>query len=68
MPDWRKAYWQGFNFVGKIVGVLFILFGTIFVICGATSGGAIFLIPGLVVAVLGILLIFARPYRPDQRK
>jgi sugar phosphate permease len=68
MSDWRKTYWQGFNIAGKIVGVLFALFGIIFIVYGATSGGATFVIPGLIVAVLGILLVCARPYRPDERK
>jgi membrane-bound ClpP family serine protease len=68
MSDWRKIYWQGFNFVGKIVGVLFILFGTIFIVYGATSNGAAFVITGLIVAVLGILLVCARPSRSDRRE
>jgi hypothetical protein len=68
MPDWRNTYWQGFNFVGKIVGELFILFGTVFIIYGVTSNGAAFVITGLIVAVLGILLVCARPSRPDRRE
>jgi membrane-bound ClpP family serine protease len=67
MSDWRRTYWQSFNIVGRIVGVLFALVGAIFIIYGLSGGGAVFAIPGLVVAVLGVLLFFAKPYRPDLR-
>jgi hypothetical protein len=65
MSDWRKIYWQSFNVAGRLVGACFVLVGAIFVIYGMTSGGAMFAVPGLVVAVLGVLLVCARPYRPD---
>jgi hypothetical protein len=67
MIDGRKTYWRLFNIAGRIVGVWFVLGGTIFIIYGAKSGGALFVIPGLLVVVFGILLICARSYRPDLR-
>jgi hypothetical protein len=67
MADWRKTYWQIFNFAGRAVGALFTLVGVVFVIYGVTAGGALYVVTGLVVAVLGILLICARPYRPEPR-
>jgi hypothetical protein len=65
MSGWRKGYWTVFNSLGRVVGALFILAGVIFVIYGASDGGSLFVVPGLVVSVLGVLLIFAKPYRPS---
>ena len=67
MSNWRKTYWQLFNILGRIVGVLFVLVGGISFIHGLTSAGALIAVVGLVVAVLGILLVFAKPFRPDLR-
>lgn len=65
MSEWRRTYWQSFNVAGRIVGVLFAFVGAIFIIYGLNGGGALFVVPGVVVAVLGVRLFFAKPYRPD---
>jgi hypothetical protein len=65
MSDRRTTHWQFFNFAGRLVGAWFVFGGVIFIIYGFASGGAEFVIPGLVVGVLGVLLILAKPYRPD---
>jgi hypothetical protein len=67
MSHWQKCHSQLFNIAGRFVGAWFVLGGVIFIIYGVTNGGALYVVPGLVVAVLGILLICARPYRPDLR-
>jgi hypothetical protein len=36
MSDWRKTYWQLFNFGGRVVGVGFILVGGIFALWGTS--------------------------------
>ena len=36
MSDWRKTYWQLFNFGGRVVGVGFILVGGIFTLWGVS--------------------------------
>jgi hypothetical protein len=66
MSDWQKTYWKLFNLAGKFVGVWFLLGGVVFIIYGVAAGGALFVIPGLVVAVLGVLLFIAKPYRQDS--
>jgi hypothetical protein len=66
MSDWKKGHLQVFNFLGRIVGAIFTLGGGVFIIYGVAGGGALFVISGLVVAVLGVVLICARPYSPDS--
>ncbi len=65
MSHRQKCHSQLFNIAGRFVGACFVLGGVIFIIYGVTKGGALYVVPGLVVTVLGILLICARPYRPD---
>jgi hypothetical protein len=65
MSSPQKGHWVLFNFLGRFVGAWFVFGGVVFVIYGFASGGAEFVIPGLVVGVLGVLLILAKPYRPD---
>ncbi len=65
MSDSRKGRLVLFNFLGRFVGGWFVFGGVVFVIYGFASGGAEFVVPGLVVGVLGVLLILAKPYRPD---
>ena len=67
MSDWQKTYWKLFNFAGKFVGVCFFLWGVFFIFYGVAAGGALYVIPGLIGAVLGVLLFIARPYRPKSR-
>jgi hypothetical protein len=68
MSDLRKTYWQAFNAAGRVVGGLFVLVGTIFLLCGLSGGGFLFAVPGLVVGALGTLMICAKPSRPDITK
>jgi hypothetical protein len=65
MSDRRTTHWRFFNFAGRLVGAWFVFGGVIFIIYGFASGGVEFVITGLVVGVLGVLLILAKPYRPN---
>jgi hypothetical protein len=67
MSDWRSYYWRGFNVAGRFVGAGFVIVGGI-VFCYAVSQGDVLeMVVTGVVPVLGVLLICAKPYRPDIR-
>jgi hypothetical protein len=68
MSDWRKTYWQGFNIAGRLVGTGFVIVGGICFLYAISQGDVLAMVMTAVVAVLGILLIFAKPYRPDLSK
>ncbi len=63
MSNSRKTYWQFFNIAGRIVGVVFTFGGTIIVIFSLRGGDAIGAVLGLIVAMLGVLLLFAKSYK-----
>ena len=65
MADTRTGYWKVFNTLGKVVGVGFILVGVVVLISGAVQRDWLIGVAGFVVALLGVLLMLARPYRPD---
>jgi hypothetical protein len=62
----RKIYFRLINIAGRLVGGWFVFGGVIFIIYGIASGGALFVVPGLIIAVVGILLICAKPYYPKD--
>ena len=66
MSDIQNTYWSVFNLLGKVVGLCFALVGIISIIYGIASGGALYVVPGLVVGALGVLLFLAKPYRPSS--
>jgi hypothetical protein len=66
MADTQTGYWKFFNALGKLVGVCFILGGIVILVFGATQRDWLIGVPGLIVAALGVLLLLARPYRPDS--
>ena len=68
MSDWKKCHLQFINFLGRFVGTIFTLGSCVFILYGIAGGGggALFAISDLVVAVLGVLLICARPYSPNS--
>jgi 1,4-dihydroxy-2-naphthoate octaprenyltransferase len=68
MADTRTGHWKIFNALGKFIGVCFIFGGVVVLIFGAAQRDWLIGVPGLVVAVLGILLTLARPYRPDLKE
>lgn len=57
----RKIYRQFLNVAICFVGVCFAVVGVMFIIF-FTSGSALFAVPGLVVAALGVLLACKRPW------
>lgn len=77
MHNWRSIYWKLFNVLGRIVGVLFFAVGLTIGIYGFVSLRSsqiqpfeawLMIVLSLIVAVLGFLLIIARPYRPENSK
>jgi uncharacterized membrane protein HdeD (DUF308 family) len=67
MADTQKSYWKLFNVLGRFVGVCFALAGVIFVILGAAQQDSLIAAVGLVVAVLGVLMVCAKPSRPHGK-
>jgi hypothetical protein len=57
-------YWKTFNAVGRVVGVGFILVGAIVLISNATD--VIAVVAALITITFGVLLLFAKPYRPNS--
>ena len=76
MSKLLATYWKTFNVLGRIIGVGFIFNGSVISIWGfslivgndkhyeATDKWLMACVP-LLVVLLGILLLRARPYRPD---
>jgi hypothetical protein len=68
-----EQYWARFNRMGKIVGVLFSMWGAVFAIWGVyrifnsaghdTTETIIIEAGGLVVTILGVLLLAAKPFQ-----
>jgi hypothetical protein len=65
MANLKTSYWKFFNAAARVVGAGFCLVGAIVGISGAASRDPLAGVMGLVVVVLGLLLLSARPYRPD---
>ena len=68
MADTKTTYWKYFNALGRVVGVGFVLVGAVILIYGAVQRDWLIAVPGFVIAVLGILLMLARPYRSDTKE
>ena len=68
MAGTKTIYWKFFNAAGRIVAVGFVLGGAVILIYGAVQRDWLIAVPGFVVAVLGMLLMLARPYRPDTKE
>ena len=58
---------QRLNALGQIVGVLFIVVGGILFLYVLSQGDLLAICFTALVPVLGILLLFAKPYRPNIR-
>jgi len=68
MADTKTTYWKFFNAAGRAVGVGFVLVGAGILIYGVVQRDWLFAVPGFVIAVLGMLLMLARPYRPATKE
>jgi hypothetical protein len=53
--------YKTFNILGRIIGVLFAVFGMIGAIYGAGQRDGLIVVVCLVVAVLGVLMVIAKP-------
>jgi hypothetical protein len=67
MSDWQKTYWQVFNIAARFVGAGFVIVGGICFYYALSQGDVLAIVMIAVVAVLGFLMICAKPYRPDLR-
>jgi hypothetical protein len=67
MSDFRTNRSKIFNTLGRLVGVGFVLVGAIIFIFGLVRGDGLIAVPALVVAVLGGLLLCARPSSLDSK-
>jgi len=67
MMDTKTGYWRMFNALGKFIGVCFVLGGGVVMLFGASQRDWLIGVSGFIVAVLGVLLTLARPYRPDTK-
>jgi hypothetical protein len=60
-------FWKIFNALGRFVGLGFLVVGSILALWGLEQREWLIAVPGIVVAILGCLLLVARPYRPDRK-
>jgi uncharacterized membrane protein HdeD (DUF308 family) len=67
MSDWQDHYWSFFNFAGRFVGVCFIIGGGVCFYYALKQGDVLAIVMTAIVAVLGILLICSKSYRPASR-
>ena len=67
MSDWQPTRLRFFNFAGRFVGVGFIIVGGICFLYALSQGDVLAIVMIAIVPVLGILLLCAKPYRPDVR-
>ncbi len=64
----QQRYWQTFNIAGRFIGGCFFVAGFIVFASLLTHGEILGAVMGAVVAVLGILMMCAKPSRPDITK
>src|SRR5579859_100489 len=62
MSNTNSPYWKAFNVLARIVGVGFTLAGTIVLISGVVERDVLIAVAGFVVALLGVLVVAARPF------
>jgi hypothetical protein len=67
MSDFKTTRWTIFNTLGRLVGAGFVLVGVIIFIFGLVRSDGLIAVPALVVAVLGVLLLCARPSSLDSK-
>jgi hypothetical protein len=66
----NSGYWKFFNALGRVVGFLFFIVGLIMGIYGLNllknqqADAWLIIVVSSVTAVLGILLLMAKPYQP----
>jgi hypothetical protein len=68
MSDQQDKYWASFNIAGRVVGGCFFVAGFIIFASFLTQGEFLGAAAGVVVAVLGILMMCAKPSRPAITK
>jgi peptidoglycan biosynthesis protein MviN/MurJ (putative lipid II flippase) len=61
----QSLHWKIFNVLGRIVGVGFVIGGLILAIYGLVSHDWLGVLMPSIMAILGILLIKAKPYKPN---
>ena len=67
MTNWRTTYWNVFNAAGRLVGASFTVVGLIIGGYGVSQSDWLIAASGSIVAVLGVVLLVGKPYRPPGR-
>jgi hypothetical protein len=65
MSDWRTYYWRSFNVLGRFVGIWFIVLGGILFFYALSQGDWLAICFTALGPIFGVLLLCAKPYRPD---
>ena len=68
MADWRTYYWRFFNIAGRFVGTWFVVVGGILLYYAISHRDVLAIVLVSVCVVLGVLMLIAKPYRPDLRE
>ena len=66
-PKAKTTYGKRFNALGRFVGLLFLVVGVICFFSAMAQDDAVGTVFAAIVAALGVLLLYAKPYRPDLR-
>ena len=66
MADWQDSYWTFFNAAGRFVGGCLFVGGFVVFLWSLTQGEIIGIVMSAIVSVLGILVVFAKPSRPNK--
>jgi hypothetical protein len=63
----QEPHWQLFNFFGRLVGIWFLVLGGILFLGALFQKDWLVICFAAVFPICGVLLISAKPYRPDLR-
>jgi len=68
MSDQRTTHWKIFNAMGRVIGLGFVLVGVLISFSGAVQRDGLTAMIGVLTAVLGTLLLLARPSQPGAKE
>jgi hypothetical protein len=68
MSEERTTHWKISNALGRVIGLGFVLVGLLVSFSGGVQRDRLTAVVGVLVAVLGILLLLARPGRTGTKE